>query len=158
MKRLIIYASKYGCTESCAKRLAAMLPGEIDLIDLNSNDITDLSGYDQVILGGSIYAGQAPKRIREFSGRNLSMLLSKKVALFLCCFETGDNAQSYIKRTFPDSLVRQSMATEFFGWELHFNKMNRFERWIVKKIAKVDKDVSRIDEEAIQRLAMKCAG
>lgn len=158
MKRLIIYSSKYGCTESCVQRLAAILPGEVDVLNLNSRENADISLYDQVIMGGSIYAGQAPKLLREFSNKNLPLLRSKKIALFLCCFEQGENAKAYIERTFPADLVKQAVATGFFGWELHFAKMNRFERWIVKKIAKVDHDVSKIDDDAIRAMAMKCAG
>lgn len=158
LKRLIIYASKYGCTESCAKKLAAMFPGEVSLMNLNESKEMDLSLFDQVIMGGSIYAGQAPKLLREFSGKNRQVLSSKEIALFLCCFEQGETAQAYMDRTFPEVLVKQAIATGLFGWELHFDKMSRFERWIVKKIAKVNQDVSKIDEGAIRALALKCAG
>jgi menaquinone-dependent protoporphyrinogen oxidase len=162
LKRVIIYAGKYGCTEHCAKKLAAMLPGEVELVDLQNdpknNGSVNLSEYDQVILGGSIYAGHASKNLRDFCGHNLPLLRSKQVALFLCCFEQGENAQAYMRRTFPRALVEQAIATGYFGWELHFAKRNRFERWMVKKIARVDQDISRIDEGAIRDLVAKCAG
>ena len=63
MSTLIVYASKYGCTEKCVKLMSKKLNDKVDLINLkNINDI-DLSKYDKVIIGGSIYIGRIQKEV-----------------------------------------------------------------------------------------------
>ena len=52
MKTLILYASKTGTTQDCARSLAQKIP-DSTLVDLCAQK-PDPSGYDQVIVGGSI--------------------------------------------------------------------------------------------------------
>jgi menaquinone-dependent protoporphyrinogen oxidase len=49
------------------------------------------------------------------------------------------------------SLKQQAIAKHFLGGEFIFEKMNFFERSVIKRIAKTDKSVSRIDEDGIEK-------
>ena len=64
MNTLIVYSSKYGCTEKCAKLIKQELNDPADLINLKNINIKDinLSKYDKVIIGGPIYIGKIQKR------------------------------------------------------------------------------------------------
>ena len=75
--------------------------------------------------------------------------MTKRVGLFLCCMEEGDNAEKQFSEAFPPELRNHAIATEIFGGEFNFDRMNFIEKMIIKKIAHVDHSVSKIDEEKI---------
>ena len=150
MSKLIVYVSKHGSTEKCAVKLMKKLKGQIDLIDLKSKAKVNFDKYDTVIVGGSIHAGKIQKRIKDFCGKHADQLMNKKLGLYICCMEEGDTAQKLFNDAFPESLRNHATATGLFGGEFNFERMNAIERAIIKKIAKTDKSVSKIDEKAIE--------
>lgn len=86
MNTLIVYSSKYGCTEQCAKILSEELKGEADLINLKNVKDINISKYDTVIIGGSIYIGKIQKEVAGFCAKNLDILKEKKLDyLFVVC-------------------------------------------------------------------------
>jgi menaquinone-dependent protoporphyrinogen oxidase len=153
MKTLIVYGTKYGCTEKCATMLAKKLTGTVDLRNLKTAGEIDLSQYDTVIIGGSVYMGQIRKEVSEFCTKQLHLLQGKKLGLFICCMRDGELAETQLTTVFPKELVANAVATGFFGGEFTFKKMNFLERMIVKKVSKVDKDASNIQEENITAFA-----
>jgi len=77
MKTLIAYSSKYGCTEKCVGTLAAKLSWEVDVVNLRGGKAVDLSGYDRVIIGGSIYMGRIQKQVTNLCVKNWTFLKAK---------------------------------------------------------------------------------
>ena len=69
----------------------------------------------------------------------------------MCCMEEGEKATNQFNEAFPDELIQHASATGIFGGEFNFEKMNFIERYIVKKIAKIDKSISKISEENINK-------
>ena len=65
MKTLILYATKYGATEACARLLAQNLEGEVQIINIKQAKDIDLRKYDRVILGSSIYVVWKRERQRR---------------------------------------------------------------------------------------------
>lgn len=57
MSTLIVYTSKYGSTEKCAKQLAEQLTDSFELVD----SVPDLSLFDSIIIGSPIYMGKSLK-------------------------------------------------------------------------------------------------
>jgi menaquinone-dependent protoporphyrinogen oxidase len=155
MNALIVYATSHGCTESCASKLKSLLSGTSDLFNLKKDDVPDISAYDAVVIGGSIHAGRVQSAVRKFCGKNESALSAKKLGLFLCCMETGEKGQKQFGSAFPESLRRNAAAQGIFGGEFRFEKMRGFEKWITKKVAHIDGDVSTIDDEKIRGFAEK---
>lgn len=153
MKTLIVYATKHGCAEKCAKSLAEKLNGKVELYNLREGRAPQLKQYDKVIVGGSIYIGKIQKEVAEFCKNNICDLKDKKIGLFLCGMRSGNAAEEEISASFPKELLNISIARECFGGEFIFSKMNVIERFIVKKIAKTDKDISNISENNIGRFA-----
>jgi menaquinone-dependent protoporphyrinogen oxidase len=139
MKTLIVYASKYGCTEKCARLISEKLNEKADLCNLEKAKAADISQYDNVIIGGSIYVGRIQKSINEFCVNNLGSLRSKKVGLFVCCMREGEEAAAQLKTAFPEELSNSAAAKDILGGEIIFGRMNFFDKLIVKKVAKMDK-------------------
>jgi len=154
MKTAILYASKHGTTEKVAHSIAEKLKetNEIELFSLKSNSNPDISGFERVIIGSSIYAGQAAKEVKAFCKANESVLLQKKTGLFVCGMHP-DRAQQEkeLTDTYPEVLLKKADATGFLGGAFLFEKMNFFERFIARMIAKTKTSVHRIDGRAIDR-------
>lgn len=153
MSTLIAYATKYGCTEKCASMLAKKLTGKVDLLNLKEGKSLDLSHYDKVIIGGSVYIGKIQKEAAEFCTKNLDELKNKKIGLFICGMQEKDAIDTELNASFPEELLSIASAKGYFGGEFIFKKLNFFERLVVKKISKIDKDISNILTENIDNFA-----
>ena len=154
MKTAIIYTSKYGTTEKIAGLIAEKLKesGEVELFSLAKYPNPDISAFETVILGTPIYAGQALKKMKTFCKMNETALLQKKTGLFICEMEPNKEKQEQeLKNAYPEVLQKKAIATGFLGGAFLFEKMNFFERMIIKKIAKTTTSIQQIDEKAIDK-------
>ena len=95
------------------------------------------------------------KGIKKFCQKNFNMLLKKRLGLFLCCMEEGETAQKQFDEAYSEELRNHVAAAGLFGGEFDFNKMNFFERAIVKKVANISENVSKLKEETIHQFASK---
>ena len=155
MSALIVFMTKHGCTEKSAGILKEHISGEVAFVNLKQEKNPNLSRHDTIIIGGSIHAGRIQNGVRRFCERNMETLLGKRLGLFICCMYEEETAEKQFEEAYPEDLRRHAAATGLFGGEFDFQKMNFIERKIVKKVAKVEESVSRIDHEAIQEFAAK---
>ncbi|GHS92588.1 flavodoxin [Bacteroidia bacterium] len=153
MKTAIIYTSKHGTTAKVAQIIAGRLTGsQVSIIDLKKVKCPDLNSFDGIILGTSIYAGTSSKTMQRFCKDNIAVLTQKRLALFVCGMEPDTSKRQHeLTNAYPQELDQQAVSTCFAGGEFQFEKMNFFERAIIKRIAKTDKSISQIDEESINR-------
>lgn len=153
MNTLIAYGTKYGCAEKCAKRIAEELKEDVELVDLRKTKGISLSGYDKVIIGGSIYIGKIQKEVSDFCSRNLEELKNKKIGLFICGMAEGEAADAELNSSFPAELLNAAAAKGFLGGEFLVDNMNFMDKLIVKKISKVTENKSNILEDRIAEFA-----
>ncbi len=167
MNTLIVYRSKHGTTGKCAAILSEKFPGTVDVYDLKLAVAPDLTKYDRVVIGGSIYAGRIQKEIKEFCTQNLNLLMNKKLGLFICCM-FPNHAEMQLKNSFPQELLSNAAAKESFGGEMRFSDMNFAEKAITKMVSKaaskndptlsvmdMKSDVSMISMENIDRFVQR---
>lgn len=153
MRTAIIYMSKHGCTRQAALLLKDRISSaDIELVDLKKSN-PRFDDYDCIIIGGSIHAGSIQKHIKDFCEQNKAVLMTKKIGLFVCCMKEGQEAKEQFENAFSEELRNHSSANGLFGGEFNFKKMNFIEKFLVKKIAKVDKSVSNLNTEAIHKFA-----
>lgn len=153
MKTLIVYRTKYGSTEKCAAMLSEQLNGEVELLDLKGTKAVDFTQYDHIIIGGSIYMGRIQKEVKVFCLKNADLLKKKKVGVFICCMQDGDAAEKQLQNSFPNELIANSIACEYFGGEFIFQKMGAIDRFIAQKVSKTSQDTSNISQDKILRFA-----
>lgn len=153
MNTLIVYSSKYGCTEKCAKLVSKELNDEVDIINLKETKEIDISKYDKVIIGGSIYIGKIQKEVTEFSTKYLDKLKNKHIGLFICGMQENDAIQTELYQNFPPELIKMAVAKECLGGEFIIDKMNFMDKVIVKKVSKVTSNKSNISEVNIHKFA-----
>ena len=152
MKTLIAYASRYGCTEKCSKKLAELVSGDVEIVNLKVNPGIDIEGYDTIIIGGSIAIGKINSEVKKFCSANLSSLLQKRIGLFICA-GAADKAEEELKNNFPKELVSRAAATGYFGYAVNLEKLNFALRAIMRKMSKTDKSFSKISEDNISKFA-----
>lgn len=152
-KTLIVYASKHGCAESCARTLAEKIDGETVIQNLKNKKTLELESFDQIIIGGSVYAGRVQKEVRIFCRDHEEILKRKTLGLFLCGTSEGDAANRQLETAYPASLLLMAAAKESFGGRIILDQMNFFEKRIIKAVAKLESDMSNLSLEAIDRFA-----
>jgi len=155
MKTIIVYTTKHGCTDKCAHTLANELDINTSLKNLETEKNIDFSQYDTVIIGSSIHAGAINKKLRNFVDKNVDTLLQKKLGLFICCMYEGKKALEQFQNAFPEILREKAIAHGIFGGQFDLEKMNFLEKAIVKKVANVEKSVSKINYANIKSFAEK---
>jgi menaquinone-dependent protoporphyrinogen oxidase len=152
MKTAIIYISKHGTTEKVARLIAEKSGSEVTLISLKQNSNPEINSFDTIVLGASIYAGNSSKTMQRFCKNNIELLTQKRLALFVCGMELDETKQQQeLANAYPQELYEYAVSKCFAGGEFLFEKMNFFERAIIKRIAKTDKSVSQIREKDIEK-------
>lgn len=160
MKILILYASKYGCTEDCTNylkdkikdNLKDKLIQEVKTINLKSAEPVDLQHYDWVIIGGPIYIGKIQKEVKLFCEQNLQILLTKNIVLFMCC-TTPDQESEFFSKNFPASLRKHAEKTVNMGGELRQHKMGFFDKKLTAMVSKLEPKKNEILYKNIDELA-----
>lgn len=156
MKTLIIYASKYGYTDDCVRKLASRLTGEVLAVDAAKASIPDANDFDAVILGGPVYMGRIPKTLSAGIQANLARIRGRNLGLFLCC-GLPDQFRDSLKNAFPAELLEQAASIQCFGGELRMERMKGMDRMISGVMAKGDKGKGQglpaPNPEAIIRMA-----
>jgi len=149
MKTLVVYSSKYGATEKCAKMLKDKLGETCSLANIATESHPPLEDYEIVMIGSSIYAGKMRPEIISFVTKNEEVLQAKNIGVFLCCKDQGQEAISYISQNMPTWVIEKAFIQSAFGHEINLEKMNFVERNILKMIFKVKESYSKIDEKKI---------
>jgi len=83
MKVLVTAASRHGSTAEIATVIAGILEAsDIDAEVLQPEAVASVVGYDAVILGSAVYAGQWLEPARAFAARHADDLATRPVFLF----------------------------------------------------------------------------
>ena len=147
MKTLIVFSSKYGTVERCAKLIAEKL-GDAVLENLRNNSDIKISDFDTVIIGGSIYSGKIRDEIKEFCTKQHKELIKKRLGLFICNMGNGEKE---LLESYPAKLLEHALVKLPFGGELNFEKMNADDKKIIKSQMNIDRTVVKILNENIKR-------
>lgn len=141
MKTIIVYESKHGATAKCAQNLSEALEGETILCNLKETAVPNLSEFDAVVVGGPVYAGQLPKKLKQWINANPSKFDNKKLGIFICGMTKGDKTAEVIQNAIPKEIADKASALAFFGGAFYLNKMNFFEKWILKMVSKSEEEI-----------------
>lgn len=80
---LVAYGSKHGATAGIAEEIARTLAGDgFEAVARPAGEVRDVSGYDAVILGSSLYAGHWRRDALHCARRNARALQERPVWLF----------------------------------------------------------------------------
>ena len=152
MKTLILYATKYGATKTLAEKIAAKMPGEAAIQEV-SDPAVNLSEYDSIILGTSIYMGKSRKQMKTFIQNNLPTLLQKRIGLFLSCLQDeNDSVSRQFQIAFPKELRDHALCLAALGGVVDRNRLSKFDGLIMRMVIGVMPDLPK-DKRVISTLA-----
>ncbi len=137
-KYLVTYASKYGSTAGIAEAVGKAINStgaSVDILPVQS--VTNLAGYNGVLIGSAIYMGQWQKDAIHFVENHQAALQKMPVAYFAGCLtiavgteEEKATAQTYCDA--PAAIAALASEPGIFAGHLDNQKLNLFEKLAVK--------------------------
>lgn len=140
-KILVAYGSKRGSTAEIAEKIGETLRQkglQVDVLD--AGIVNDLTPYNKIILGSSVYIGLWHKNAVHFLKKNIEILEKLPVWLFICGPTGSGNPIEQMDGWFyPKSLQPiieriHPRAITCFGGKLVLKTLNPFEKWIINKV------------------------
>ena len=125
MKTLIIYATKSGAARESAELLAAKL-GNCTLC--NASKPLPAIDADALIIGSGVRMGKIYRPAKNFIQKNSRLLLSKKLAFYLCG-AYPETLQDAIEKNIPKDLARHAVRIENLGGKPPFSSP-RDQNWL----------------------------
>jgi menaquinone-dependent protoporphyrinogen oxidase len=150
---LIAYRSRYGTAEECAGELRRRIHAATELADLRTAHRIEVSGFDAVIVGGSIYGGRIQRQVTDFCEGQREELEARPVALYLCCLHQGALAEAQLRDAFPGWLLERAFAAVLPGGALHQGRLSFLDRLLVRGVTRGVRDVSFVNLGILAGLA-----
>lgn len=142
MSVLIVYGSKTGTSEKCAKYIAGQFSEPVTLVNARDGIKIDLAPFDTVIIGGSVRMGHITAAISRFIEEEEKKLLKKRIALFMCCgFTDKINIRRQLDINFTPALKEHAVSVKCFGGELHTDGKNKIDNFVAKMAFRADGDI-----------------
>ncbi|MEU6912808.1 flavodoxin domain-containing protein [Streptomyces olindensis] len=134
-KVLVAYGSTNGSTAGIAEHIGTVLAEDGLAVDVQpAADVTDLTAYGAVVLGGALYAGRWQRDARRFARRHREALAERPVWLF----SSGPLDPSASERDIPPAPRVRRVADRVdarghttFGGRLEGDVKGRIARMIV---------------------------
>ena len=155
---LVVYASRHGTTAEYAKQMLKILDGNVDLCFLNergADSMPDFSQYNTIVIGGSIHYGKNNKLVVDFTKKNLELLTTKRLGLFVTSYFDGDKALEQLHNAYPKELLDRAIVVDYFDGELLYPKMNFWERLVARAVLKAEEVKPLISKSKITDFADK---
>jgi menaquinone-dependent protoporphyrinogen oxidase len=106
MKALVVYGTKSGCTGGIAERIGEDLAAYGATVEVASaTDAGDPAGYDAVVVGSGIRAGQWHAPAKAWVESNAAVLKDKPVAFFTCGMMIRDEGKRDEVLAYTDPVI-----------------------------------------------------
>ena len=144
MEGVVIYRSKYGATAQYARWIGSAL--KLPVIKAEEFVSSELSKYDFVILGSSVYVGKL--FMKKWLKKNLSALLNKKLFLFVVSGTPPDEKEKldgYIAASLPREAINRT-DIHFLPGRLEIKKLSWFDHFMIRMGATLSKYADAKDQ------------
>ncbi len=122
MKALVVYGTKSGCTAEIAERIGKDLAGHGVTVDVVAAEKAgDPIGYDAVVVGSGVRAGQWHSAAKKWVLSNAEALKSMPVAFYTCGMMIREPGKEAEVRAFTDPIIEATGIEPvdiglFAGW------------------------------------------
>ncbi len=154
MNTLIIYATKNGSVAEVAKLISKEINGKVDLINAHENKVEDISSYDNILIGSSVYFGQIDRKIKNFIFLHRPEIMKRKFGIFIMAGEKDEQAmERQLKDTIPNDIYTKANVLSVIGSEIKLNQFSWLVRFILKHVKKIKSSYKNIDSTKIKDFA-----
>ena len=167
MQTIIIYQSKKNATKVCCEKLLVQLKGNCKMVTFEEVEERMLKEADQIVLGTPIYMGMMANGLKSFLASYEMILKEKRVFLMISCMN-ANLLEEYLRTNLTEAQVKLFSDVICVGGAFYFDRMNIFEKLIIKMIkssenkkkgihekVNVKTNEEMFDEDAISKLAMR---
>ena len=143
---LIIYSSTDGHTKTICERIMNFLNNEnlVELLSLEESKKTNLSNFENIVIGASIRYGKHPKELYKFINTNKKILDKKKSAFFSVNVvarkleKNTAETNPYINKFLKISKWKPDIIKVFAG-KVDYPIYNFFDKYVIKFIMLITK-------------------
>jgi menaquinone-dependent protoporphyrinogen oxidase len=124
-KVLIVYGSRFGCTEEVSQKIGTILqdqgiePELVNLRKTKSKNWPSLDQFDGVLIGSGIKIAKWTKEPKSFMKKNKDALNSKKVGMFVCsgtaAVDKNRAREEYLEKVMNELGVKSDVYDAFGG-------------------------------------------
>jgi menaquinone-dependent protoporphyrinogen oxidase len=147
MKVLILFDTKYGFTEKCAKYLHNKIPGS-RICELQEN--FNVSEFDAIMLGSYIYLGEISEHAANFLKKYKNILLKKNLGIFCSALDKSDYLNALQKSLDVEIFYHAKIVLP--GGQVKFSKLNFFEKRKLKKRINITTDIEEFYPDRLDEL------
>lgn len=156
MNTLIIFATKNGSVKEVAQLISKEVAGKVKIVDIREGGVKDISIYDNILIGSSIYFGQIDRRIKNFIFIHRPEILHRKFGIFIMAGEADQKKmKKQLKDAIPNDLYTKAEIVSVIGSEIKLNKLSWLVRFILKYARKIKNSYKDIDKAKISEFAGK---
>lgn len=128
MKVLILFDTKHGFTEKCARYINDMLP-DSSIFELGEE--FDILEFDKILLGTYIYIGEISDNASDFLKQYKSKLLDRELGIFCSALDKNDYLNALQKSIDPEIFYHAKIVLP--GGRVKLEELNFFEKRKLKK-------------------------
>lgn len=156
MKTLVTYASRYGSTAEVAAAIAVQLHARGNSADARAiEEVTDVSGYDAVVIGSAVRMGRWLPEAVAFVTANQETLRRVPTAFFTVHILALDESEASQRQRAAYAEEARAIVTPqdeaFFAGKIGMSQLRLGERLLTKAVHAPTTDLR--DWSAIQRWA-----
>jgi menaquinone-dependent protoporphyrinogen oxidase len=133
-KVLIVYGSRFGCTEEVSQEIARLLEKEdiaaqlLDVRKTKERMWPAIDEFDGILVGSGIKISKWTKESRKFLEKNKTELEKKILGLFVCCADAARD-RNHAKKEYLEKVIEElGIAVgiyDAFGGVLDFSESSR---------------------------------
>lgn len=138
MKTVVLYESKKGYTEECAKYISRRVE-DCDVFEIHDFD-KDLNEYDNILIGSPIYEGEIGNYTEDFFSRKKHLLLDKRLGIFCAAMNSEEFNKAMQERVPVEVFIHAKII--HCGGQVDFETLKRKEKRILKKRLGITKSES----------------
>jgi len=129
MKTVVLFESKKGYTEECAKYISRRVEN-CDIFEIHKFD-GDLDEYDNILIGSPIYKREIGEHTEDFFSIKKNILLQKRLGVFCSAMNIQEFNIAMQERIPVEVFIHAKII--HCGGEVDFEKLTRKEKKIIKR-------------------------
>ncbi len=129
MKTLIIYETKSGFTEECARTIKNQIPDSV-MMDIHSDEF-DINDFETILIGAPIYEGEIEHYTSRYFSIHKLKLMKKRLGIF-CAGMNTEEFNYAVQESMPPDIFYEAKIVHC-GGRIKYKNLSLKEKFIVRR-------------------------